>query len=105
MSNAGKDVVIITSFSPEDAMKYDELGVVYCEEDLVSGNAYEYCRNSLRNQAGAQGADFVLVEDHHETQCAWPLSNDKCVDMTGRIYRAKAIAPVPSARPSPSPTP
>jgi hypothetical protein len=91
---SGNNVVIITSFSPEDAAKYNDIGVVTCEEDLINTGAYEFCRNSLRNQAAERGGNFILVEDHHDATCI--LDTDKCINMTARVYKAKTPQALPS---------
>lgn len=95
LSDAGRNVSLVNSMSAGEVAGFDELGPVYCEEQIDAFvNPDEMCKNDLRNHASAMGATLVVMENTDHVSCTWPMQDHRCVTISGRAYRAKAPRPL-----------
>jgi len=82
--------MMVVPLSATEVGNYLELGQVLCSESIAISNVDESCRNTLRNEAAALGADIIVIESRDSKKCL--DDRDGCIKMTARAYRKKTKA-------------
>lgn len=101
LDTRGRQVMIVDSMAAQDAFYFEPLGEVHCA-GMISE---DYCRNELRNRAGAIGADIVRITSKAPDYCGieflTPSAPKSCMGMSGEAFRKipKAMAAAPPSCP------
>lgn len=86
VSPNGSRVRIATAITVSEAEAYQELGTPTCTTEYRSQRE---CEIVLRNQAGALGADVLVIESRSSVPCGFE-NKHTCQETYARAYRKKA---------------